>query len=391
MRGLKEKIMECHYQYIKLPGEEKRYFCMQQNPLILAWLLFFKKNTLRPMTIQNGSNKWSRRWIKEEIRNYYSFYRKNFRKLIRFMKYKLHFRNMDSFVELPFYGQVSVLVNKGYKILDLRRGVAIKVYRNDVDLQTVTNELDCLKKGNLFKFGTSITRWNIEERWYEEDYIGGSLDRSDEPRNSSALLDKFYKDVVPCLERLIFYQSPLAKHSVGYANKIKSDVMSGKLWREGLDANKRHKIQKFIDAMVRQVECEGNQPILLVLTHGDFCPANMLNTRRGLRLIDWESTTYRSVLFDFYSYFFFRPLHQKHPLEKSCAEINEALRFVLSKLDVQAPAVSESLKAHEKIYRWLFYIERIYMLIEREKYDRKLNILDEMVTYTEVFNSYEAF
>ena len=49
---------------------------------------------------------------------------------------------------------------------------------------------------------------------------------------------------------------------------------------------------------------EENRPVFLVLTHGDFCPANMVNTPHGIKIIDWEGVGNRSVLFDVYSYFF---------------------------------------------------------------------------------------
>ena len=89
-----------------------------------------------------------------KFRGYYSFSKTNVSKLLNFIKYKFHFTNTDSSVELPFYGQVCVLVNKGYKIFDLRRKVAIKVYRDDVDISTITSELERLKKGSLFAFGS---------------------------------------------------------------------------------------------------------------------------------------------------------------------------------------------------------------------------------------------
>jgi len=367
--------------------EQKRHFCLQQNPFMLFWLLFFKKDTLRPAIIK-GFKKWSIRWIKSKVREYYYFYKTIF-KFISFVKYKFCLQNIDSLVELPFYGQICVLVNKGYKIFDLSRGVAIKVYRDDVDMSTITNEMECLQKGSLFNFGPSIRRMNIKERWYEEDYICGSLDYSPNPRDSKTLLKKFYKDIVPCLESLIIWQFPITKNTIDYVNEIKNILVTDNLLREELGVKNIDKILSFIHLMVERVHSEGNLPIFLVLTHGDFCPANMLNTRHGLKVIDWESATVRSALFDFYSYFFFRPLHQKLPIDKLSSEIEMALPYLTAKLDAITPTISWSLKSFEKIYRYFFYIERVYMLVERERYDTKLNIMDNILRYIEVFNSYE--
>jgi hypothetical protein len=375
------------YQYIKM--EHKRHFCLQQNPFMLFWLLFLKKDTLRSANIK-GFKKWSMRWIKSKIREYYYFSRTIF-KLISFVKYKFRLQNIDSLVELPFYGQICVLVNKGYKIFDLRRRVVIKVYRNDVDIPTITEELDCLKNGSLFDFAPSIRKINIKDRWYEEDYISGSLDYSVIQRNSSDLLEKFYRDVFPCLERLLLYHSPMKKYTIYYMNEIKTKLSSGNLLKEGLDTEQIDQIRDFIHSMDERLHSEGNIPFFLVLTHGDFCPANMLNTRHGLRVIDWESASLRSALFDFYSYFFYRPFHKFHPLpvNKLCSEIKAALPFIISKLEPASLEIAGSVKSYEKVYRWLYYIERVYMLIERERYETKLNTMNNILRYIEVFNSYE--
>lgn len=375
------------YQYIKFM-EHGRYFCLQQNPFMVLWLLFFKKNSIRP-TNRIGLKKCSAPWIKRKIREYISYFHGNVFTLISFVKYKFGIQKNGSLVELPFYGQTCVLVNKGYKIFNFRSGVAIKVYRNNVDIPTITKEVECLKNGALFDFAPSISRINIKERWCEEEYISGSKDHSNNPRDSKTLLKKFYKDIVPCLESLILRQFPIKKKTIDYIHEIKNTLVSGNLLRKELGVNNIDKILSFFHLMDERVHSEDSSLIFLVLTHGDFCPANMLNTRHGLKVIDWESATFRSALFDFYSYFFFRTLHQKLPVDKLSQEIETALPYLIARLDTIAFAISMNLKSFENIYRWFFYIERIFMLVVRERYDTKLDIMDTILSYIEVFNSYE--
>lgn len=373
-------------QYIRFT-ESGRFFCLQQSPFMLFWVLFFKKNTICGNSI--FFKKYSTRWIKIKIRKYIFYFYTSIFTFISFIKYKFGFQNIDSLVELPLYGQICVLVNKGYKIFDHRRGIVIKVYRDDVDMTTIANEIEYLQKGHLFDFAPSIRRINIKERWYEEEYVIGFLDHSGYYPDQKTLLKKFYKYIVPCLESLILSQSPIVKNTLDYVCEMKNILVTDTFWRDEFDVKKRDKILDFIHVMDERVHSEGNLSLFLVFTHGDFCPANILNTRHGIKVIDWESATFRSALFDFYSYLFFLPLHQKLPLDKLSPEINMALSFYLSKLDVITPDISESLKSFERMYRWFFYIERIFMLVEREKYDTKLNIMDEMLYYIEVFNSYE--
>jgi len=377
------------YQYVKIQGEPKRFFCLQQSPFYLTWLLFFKKNTLLPFTVENSFKKSSPQWMFKELRRYYSFARTNVLMVASFIKHKFHIKKNDLLVDMPFYGQICVLVNKGHKILDIHRGTAIKVYRNNVDITTITDELDRLKNGSLFEFAPTIRRWNIEERWYEEDYINGTLDYSFYPCDTTTLLKKFSRDVSPYLETLMLYRSPVTENVSDYIYGMKSALRNGDFLSHVSDEQKTGSIWTFFDFVSARILADGNMPVYLVLSHGDFCPANMLNTKQGLKIIDWESATSRSALFDFYSYFFFRPLHQNLSLDQFSSEIISALPLFLSELDMAAPEMTAALRSADKKYRWLFYIERIYMLIERQRYDTKLNVMENIFKYIDIFRQYE--
>jgi aminoglycoside phosphotransferase (APT) family kinase protein len=161
------------------------------------------------------------------------------------------------------------------------------------------------------------------------------------------------------------------------------------LLEERLDIADIDKVLSFMHLMKERLQSDGNRHVYLVLTHGDFCPANMLNTKEGLKILDWESAAYRSALFDFYSYFFFRPLHQEYPLEELVPELMAGLTFFLSKLTLMPSEVLANVKRYEKANRWLFYVERIYMLVERVKYDTKLDVAGNILRYIDVFNKYE--
>jgi hypothetical protein len=150
-----------------------------------------------------------------------------------------------------------------------------------------------------------------------------------------------------------------------------------------------NKIQSFLDSVIGRLRVEGNCDVQLVFTHGDFCPANMLNTRHGIRIIDWEGTKYRSALFDFYSYFFYRPVSMKIPVTQLVSEINEALPFVIASLAKKTPTIANSLRQFEKVYLWIYYIEEICQEVEREMTDKNLPMVEEILQYIEAFNRYE--
>jgi hypothetical protein len=79
----------------------------------------------------------------------------------------------------------------------------------------------------------------------------------------------------------------------------------------------------------------------------------------------------------------------KIPVSTIVSESNEALPFFISSLAKKAPDISNSLLSLEKTYRWLYYIERICMLVDREITDTNLDIMDFIWRYIEAFNQYE--
>ena len=376
--------MARQYQYIKI---DSRFFCLQQNPVVLAWLLYFKQDPFRPIS----------RYVPKKFFDLrVASLRRNFQRflvilkiIVFFVRCRLKMRKADSMVELPLFGHVCISVHKGYKIFNFRKKTVTKIFDKGIDTSNILSEIQRLKKISQIEFAPSIRRWNIEERWYEEDYFNGFLEYSYEPLDSTALCKQFYHSIVPHLDMLTFFQQPKTKIAIEYINEIIGILEVNKSSRNELEIRNVQKVKKFIHSIVKKLRVEGDNPVYFVTSHGDFCPANMLNTKRGLKIIDWESVTYRSALFDFYSYFFFRPVSNKIPVDTLVLEIDDALPFFISTLALKAPDISKSLLSLEKVYRWIYYIERVCMLVEREITDNNLDIVNYIFRYIEAFNSYE--
>jgi hypothetical protein len=281
-----------------------------------------------------------------------------------------------------------MLVHKGYKIFDIRRGIVRKVFNQGVDSSTISAEITRLKKVSKIDFAPTIRKWSIKDGWYEEDYIRGSLESGTQP-DSDKLLNRFYRDITPCLEKVMSFQLPVEKKIIEYVNDIRQSLNLTNLPGNEQDLSKTKKVMDFIDLIANQLQNENSCSVYLLFTHGDFCPENMLKTDNGLHIFDWESAAYRSALFDFYSYFFYRPVQHDIAVDKIIIEINAALPFLMSGISLKAHNVSNSLLPLEKTYRWLFYLERISMLVEREKTDKNLDIMNYILRYIDVFNCYE--
>jgi choline/ethanolamine kinase len=376
------------FQYIKIPSENRRFFCLQQNILVLAWMLFFIKDSLIPIVRSDSRIPRVRLFIKQ-MRSYLGFVKRNVRCLSTFWGYKLQILRREGIVELPCYGQICVPIHKGYKIFDFHRGVVIKVFDHHVDSSAIRDEIELLRLVSRLEFASSIKKWSIEEKWYEEEYVNGSLDSSYKPLDSIALLEKFFNEILWHLTSLMQFQKPISKNSVEYALDMTRALSSKTLPRLASTGAEYQEITSFLDSIVNRLQTEGNFPIFLVFAHGDFVPANMLNTQNGMKIIDWEGAGYRSALFDFYSYFFYRPACREVPVSVLGSEIKKALPMFISRLAENAAEVSSSLKALEKAYRWVFYIELICRLVDREMTDKNLNMMHYIQEYIKAFNFYE--
>jgi len=251
------------------------------------------------------------------------------------------------------------------------------------------NEIEQLKNVSKLDFAPSIRRWSVEERWYEEDYVNGSLSSSYKPLDSKALLKHFNGALVQPLNALLLFQKPITKNSIEYINDTIKILEVSRLSKQNSTVREFDKIKSFIDSVVERLHVEGNCLVQLVFAHGDFCPANILITRSGIRVVDWEGATFRSVLFDFYSYFFYRPGCRNVPVSQVGFEINQALPFFISSIAKKAPEISHNLLNLEKVYRWMYYIEQVCVEVKREMTYTQLNLKDYIIRYIDAFNKYE--
>ena len=375
-------------QYIRLENTGGRYYHLQQSPIILFWILFFKKDPLRTTTWQESSSFSIRSFI-GGIRHRCRIFRKRVYILIKFIEYKYQLRTRGKVVSLPFSGQICLQVHNGFKVFDLRNGVVIKAFDSDVESPAIEKEVNMLRNISAIPFAPSIRRWNVEEKWYEEGYADGAMDTLLKPLDSQNLLRKFQRQLIPRLKSIVLFQEPKEVNAAEYSKELVLNLYDKVFKRGDLRKGESKNIHTFIWAIGEKLQNEGPYLVQLVFTHGDFCPANMLSVKGGLFVVDWESATYRSALFDFYSYFFHRPAIRGIPIVNVVYEIQKGLPMLITSLKQQIPGVSESILKMEKIYRWLFYLELISRLAERELNDKKLDIYSYVVSYINAFEKYE--
>lgn len=373
------------YKYVRI---NDYYFSLQQSVTFFIWMLFFRKNALittKPWLRLKTKIPW---WKRLYSRYYWYIIKHNLKNIILFVQCRLGLRNLEM-VQLPVYGHFGIHVHKGYKIFNLYNNTVTKILDADVSRSSIMQEIERLKKVSRISFAPSLKKWNIEERWYQEDYILSNIPAAHKSPDSDIFLKAFYREAMPCLNSLILFQPPQTKNLSRYLEEIMEILEKSEFSREKLVLEEAVMFNKFVHTTVDRLNAVGNCPVHLVFSHGDFCPVNFLNTKDGLKIVDWESTGYRSLLFDFYSYFFYRPVTRKLTVAQMVSESNGALPYFISELSLVSPDITDNLLASAKTYRHLYYIERLCMLVERDLTDKNLSMKDYIFRYIEAFQAYE--
>ena len=211
--------------------------------------------------------------------------------------YRLCSPNADSVIELPVFGQLCLKVQNGYKVFDLRRQVVVKVFSQEINPAIVRYEIEQVRRVGTHRFAPSVRRWNVEERWYEEDYVNGYTTSQE--------------SLVPLIADMMLVVPPREVGALAYAHNLGAAVWSerGKLSDRQLDTAHANKIRGFVRAVIDQLESAGERQIYLVFSHGDFSPRHVLTTGHSSVAVDWEAVGSRSALFDLFDAYFQRCFH----------------------------------------------------------------------------------
>jgi len=356
------KATRHNYRYIKI--ERNIYACLDQNPFIMGWLLYVKGKPI-------GFRQSGLIGTLKSLRRILAFVKKHF-------KCK-PFLNNVTVVELPFFGNLCMAVGRGFKIFDLHRGIVTKIFKTEIDAATVTSEIASAREIGQYDFAPSVHHWDVKKRWYQEDYVNGRRLTS---TDAAVILNTYYKFVAPLIENMILNRIPQQTNLSAYINRT-AEVLSHKLTESNLDARKIGRIKSFIYSAKEKLSLNGNSNIYLGLSHGDFGHNHVISTKQGTKIIDWEYSGTRSILFDFFNCFFVQ-LFLKRTIQGVGEEINKALLFLQGRLETKNPQIAKDLVPLAQIYKWVFYIERLCSFAEL----RGLN--DEgMDRWIEVFDQYE--
>jgi hypothetical protein len=297
-------------------------------------------------------------------------------------QYKISLPQDVAVLELPFYGNLCLPVHRGYKIFDFYRKKVVKIMTDEINTALVSNEIEAVRMASRLGFAPDMLHWNAQERWYEEEFIRGRPFYSDPRAKTDVSIEIYHRNITPYLAEMILLQPIQTVEIQEYLNRL----IASALQRKSIVSNENNQearfIYGFIEQMAAQVNRSGKGQIPLVFSHGDFSLVNILKTNDGVKVIDWEGAVKRNPLYDLYNYFLTESYYGR-ATKSLVSEINQAIRSLQSSIAVKSPEIASTIESFSEVYRWLYYIERICMLLERDFSQKILEVISQSI---DVFN-----
>ena len=338
------------YQYIRV---KQCYFCIQQNPLVFIWSSCFSQNSRLLKSLGIGKST-----------------------IIRAFKWMLMLRARPrvakEMIELPVFGAVCISVHRGHKVFDIQNNVVTKILSQQADLRSVEQEIRAVAQASRLEFSPGMVSQGADDRWYAEDYIRGEHAQLEASLDSAKLMSFYQEHVEGCIVKMAMLRTPVVLPVEQHVQNLLSSLESSELRKQ--DArDKVATIVAFVLNMATRLREFQSEHVVLVFSHGDFAIPNMLLAREGLRVIDWESASYRSMLHDLHN-FFLAELYFNRAATPLVGELRDASDSLLSKLQ-QLPTVVIPDAEYLEIYRRIYFLERIVTLAQRDLNRRQLNML----------------
>jgi hypothetical protein len=277
-------------------------------------------------------------------------------------------------------------VHRGFKIFNFRDKKVTKIFSKNEKYDNIVKEIQAVRWASKLEFAPKIDQSDTEKRWYEEEFIIGKpcyyLGTTSETK---AFQNIYPKHVVPCLEKMILLKRPLFVKTKDYVHRTAKILSDPKLKTKEINNSRLTLILNFISNLKEQICNEGNFKIPLVFSHGDFSLVNILKTKTGIKVIDWEAASIRNPLNDLYNYFF-TELYYKRAVNGLAQDVENAILILQKRLCVRAPELWKNLVELSEFYRRLYYLERICLLLERKLTDK---VIDVILRSIEIFKYYE--
>jgi hypothetical protein len=351
-------------QYIPVAGIWNRYFCSKCRLSSLAWIFLVEARNLHLNSL--GIQRRQLPAI--------------FKSIIWHRKHPQP--DAADTLTLPAIGHLCMRVHRGYKVFNFSERTTTKIFDHEIDATAASSEIKSVHDAASLDFAPTLLEVDRQNRWYTETFIPGGQSSKTEQSDPKSLYEHFIADH---LSKMILSKPVRNIGLAEYLDKIRNLLMQ-QLTDPHFDDELSTRIHDFIRRIAARLEAIEDTQIHLTFTHGDFSFANFLHTNSGIAVIDWESAQHRSMLNDLYNYFL-TELYYKRTQSNLLTEIDDAIRSLSRRLTPKAPELAGDAVDLREVYRWLYYLERMHTLLDREPSDTRSHVIQRSI---DVFDKHES-
>ena len=257
----------------------------------------------------------------------------------------------DDVLTLPAEGMVAFVSNSGaIKVFDTSGG-RIHTFLPPDELKVYLDKAQLVSGA---PFAPLLHVNDADREFVTEELIPGS-----HPRREQEI--DFTRVYLPLLYQLAVAQRPKTVPIQRYVRKLVEGITGPRSLFCRLEPEKQRLATSLLATLSNRLK-SADMPLPLVLSHGDLFSKNVVVQNGVTRAIDWTRADYRSPLFDLY--FLYVHHHSRWTkLETLEARIHDAIDAFAAAV-AEKPEVSGTLApflTQDPKYRWLFYLECIYM------------------------------
>jgi len=285
------------------------------------------------------------------------------RVLYRFTLYKLGVRSAG-LVWLPVLGESAIRVRHGYKVFDPQRGLTTKVFGENTPQSVKENEVRLFRETSGLAFAPALHEVGENYNWYSEELLHGNSGHDFAPAEQAAFVDTYRANIEPLLLSLLRQQvlekRPIASYVEALDNAIATPLASLRESHPEVSS----KAQKLLQISRRELQAAQTECIYITFAHGDFHMYNIIGEPGKAKLIDWDCKDNLSLLYDLYTYHF---SNMWVGITQDAKKIgfDFAIRSLSEHLQAEMPEVAQELMKNARLYRLVYYRERIRTFFTR--------------------------
>lgn len=292
-------------------------------------------------------------------------------------------------INVGFDGHILIITSGGYKVFNLKRKIVATQFKPELKEENFKNIIKNLESIKDLEISPKIKDVDYKNKCFYEEYI--NLYKAERFYPVSTY---FYNKILPTWERNINKYPRSKMKLIEYVTDQESFILNriNTLGKDGYDKDFIIPISSYVEKISKKIISEYSQTsIYITLSHGDLHAWNVLLNNNDSILIDWDTLKERSLFHDLY-YMFIHNLfgRDKVDFKEFLFELYKCFDITCSKLQNENDEITCN-NFHKDLYRMLFYLEYIYLDIEKriDMYSDRLSITDRVGKINECIKVFE--